>query len=278
MVYTEFKLFVGGLSWDTDTEGLRAAFSPFGEVAFHRVCSDQETGNSRGFGFVSFTSEAEGMKAIEAMNGASLDGRELSVRAAGEKPNPNGAAKAYGQGGGGSFKNQECFAWTKFECSRGDTCRFSHDGPGGAGEKPKKPCFAWAKGECKFGDTCHYSHDAVPGTVDANASQRQTKKALGEVKIDLGDEEKAEPKKQKAEVLEDSAPDTEASKEVGDDDGAASDEKSKDDGEKKKSKKDKKEKKSKDKKRKAEAVEDGDSKEKKSKSKDDGEKKKSKKE
>jgi len=60
MVYTEFKLFVGGLSWDTDTEGLRAAFSPFGEVAFHRVCSDQETGNSRGFGFVSFTSEAEG--------------------------------------------------------------------------------------------------------------------------------------------------------------------------------------------------------------------------
>lgn len=60
MVYTEFKLFVGGLSWDTTSDGLKEAFLPFGEIPFFRVCSDQETGNSRGFGFVSFLSEAEG--------------------------------------------------------------------------------------------------------------------------------------------------------------------------------------------------------------------------
>ena len=46
------KLFVGGLSWGTTDEGLRAAFESFGEVEEAKVVTDRETGRSRGFGFV----------------------------------------------------------------------------------------------------------------------------------------------------------------------------------------------------------------------------------
>ena len=56
------KLFVGGLSWDTDEQGLRAAFEPFGELDEVKVITDRDTGRSRGFGFVEFADDeaAEG--------------------------------------------------------------------------------------------------------------------------------------------------------------------------------------------------------------------------
>lgn len=258
MVYTEFKLFVGGLSWETDAEKLKAAFQDYGEIPFHRICSDQETGNSRGFGFVSFLTEAEGMKACAEMDGFELDGRALSVRPAGEKPKPGGAygndRDWSGSGGGAKFSSQECYAWAKFQCSRGDACRFSYEGPGGAGDRPKKPCFSWAKGDCKFGDGCNYSHDGEPGTVDPNTSQRQAKKIFGQTparpedghKVDLGvpstvpaPAEGVQPagegeKKRKAETSD-----------AGGDDGDDSKKKKKAKKEKKKSKKEKKSKKDK---------------------------------
>ena len=48
------KVFVGGLSWDTNDEGLRNAFAGFGEVVEAKVITDRDTGRSRGFGFVTF--------------------------------------------------------------------------------------------------------------------------------------------------------------------------------------------------------------------------------
>jgi len=48
------KLFVGGLSWGTDDDALRNAFSSFGDVTDAKVITDRETGRSRGFGFVPF--------------------------------------------------------------------------------------------------------------------------------------------------------------------------------------------------------------------------------
>ncbi|MCA9686908.1 MAG: RNA-binding protein, partial [Myxococcales bacterium] len=53
------KLFVGSLSWDTDDQGLRAAFEQFGAVEDAKVINDRETGRSRGFGFVTFANEAD---------------------------------------------------------------------------------------------------------------------------------------------------------------------------------------------------------------------------
>ncbi len=79
------KLFVGGLSWDTGDEGLRAAFAVHGEVTDAKVISDRDTGRSRGFGFVTFSDAAEADAAIDAMNGSQLDGRSLNVNEARER-------------------------------------------------------------------------------------------------------------------------------------------------------------------------------------------------
>src|ERR1043165_6518510 len=48
------KLFVGGLSWGTDDQSLRAAFERFGPIDEAKVITDRETGRSRGFGFITF--------------------------------------------------------------------------------------------------------------------------------------------------------------------------------------------------------------------------------
>jgi len=73
------KLFVGGLSWNTSSDDLRAAFSRFGPIQEATVIMDRTTGRSRGFGFVSFENAAEAAEAVKTMNGAELDGRTLKV-------------------------------------------------------------------------------------------------------------------------------------------------------------------------------------------------------
>lgn len=88
------KVFVGGLSWDTSDEGLRAAFEPYGEVVEAKVITDRDTGRSRGFGFVTFGSSESASRAIEERDGTSLDGRTIRVNEANERPPRRG-------GGGG---------------------------------------------------------------------------------------------------------------------------------------------------------------------------------
>ena len=63
------KLFVGGLSWDTDTDGLRAAFEAFGEVTDAVVITDRESGRSRGFGFVTYSDASSAKTAMGEMDG-----------------------------------------------------------------------------------------------------------------------------------------------------------------------------------------------------------------
>jgi RNA recognition motif-containing protein len=91
------KLFVGSLSWDTNDEGLNAAFSPYGEISEAIVISDRYTGRSRGFGFVTFNDDEAADKAIEALNGTELDGRTIRVDVAQAKERSGGG----GGGGGG---------------------------------------------------------------------------------------------------------------------------------------------------------------------------------
>ncbi|MBG82209.1 MAG: RNA-binding protein [Chloroflexi bacterium] len=89
------KLFIGSLAWATDSSGLQAAFSRFGDIEEAIVISDRETGRSRGFGFVTFTDEGSTQQAIAEMNGSELDGRPIVVNEAREQ-SPRG-----GGGGGG---------------------------------------------------------------------------------------------------------------------------------------------------------------------------------
>jgi RNA recognition motif-containing protein len=80
------KLFVGGLSWNTDDNLLRESFGKFGVVADARVILDRETGRSRGFGFVTFDDDNAAKSAISGMDGSTLDGRNIRVNEAQERP------------------------------------------------------------------------------------------------------------------------------------------------------------------------------------------------
>ncbi len=93
------KLFVGGLSWNTNDDTLRQAFERFGNIEEAKVISDRETGRSRGFGFVTFADAAPVKTAIEEMNGQSLDGRAIKVNEAEERPRTGGGGGAPRSGG-----------------------------------------------------------------------------------------------------------------------------------------------------------------------------------
>jgi len=96
------RLFVGGLSWNTDDTGLRQAFEAFGEVTDVRVITDRDTGRSRGFGFVTFTDGAAADAAVDALNDSQLDGRSIRVNEARERaPRRDGGGGGYRGGGGG---------------------------------------------------------------------------------------------------------------------------------------------------------------------------------
>jgi|SRR5215470_3763830 len=76
------RVFVGGLSWNTTSEGRRGAFARFGTIVDAAVIPDRDTGRSRGFGFVTFENPNDAEAAIGAMSGAELDGRTLKVNRA----------------------------------------------------------------------------------------------------------------------------------------------------------------------------------------------------
>lgn len=89
------RLYVGNLSWNSDEDSLMRAFSPYGNVQEATIITDRDTGRSRGFGFVTMSSDDEAAQAVEAMNGQSLDGRPLRVNVAEARKPRNGG------GGGG---------------------------------------------------------------------------------------------------------------------------------------------------------------------------------
>src|SRR5262249_49486396 len=79
------RLYVGNLSFSSTEHTLRDAFAAYGAVTDVHVVTDRMTGQSRGFGFVTMGSDSEAASAIEAMNGADLDGRALKVNEAEER-------------------------------------------------------------------------------------------------------------------------------------------------------------------------------------------------
>jgi len=94
------RLYVGNLSFNTNAEGVRAAFQEFGTVSDVHLVSDRETGRSRGFAFVTMGTPEEAAKAIEGMDGRTLDGRPLRVNEAEQRQQRGGG----GGGGGGGFR------------------------------------------------------------------------------------------------------------------------------------------------------------------------------
>ncbi|KAF8606278.1 RNA-binding domain-containing protein [Ceratobasidium sp. AG-I] len=95
------KIYVGNLSWNTDDNVLRQAFSEFGNVTDSIIMRDRETGRARGFGFVTYGTNEEAQAAIDGMNEQELDGRRLKVNLANARGGGGGGGYSGGGGGGG---------------------------------------------------------------------------------------------------------------------------------------------------------------------------------
>ena len=96
------KLYVGNLPYSVNQQSLQDTFSQCGTVESVNVIMDRDTGQSKGFAFVEMSSDSEAQKAIQELNGSSLDGREIKVNEAKPKaPRDNRGGGGYGGGGGG---------------------------------------------------------------------------------------------------------------------------------------------------------------------------------
>lgn len=80
------KLYVGNLSYNTNEDSLRNLFQTYGTVESVKVITDRDTGTSKGFGFVEMGTDAEAGAAIAGANGFDLDGRQIKVNEAMDKP------------------------------------------------------------------------------------------------------------------------------------------------------------------------------------------------
>lgn len=89
------RLFIGNLSFNTSQADLEAFFAAAGEVREVTIPTDRETGQPRGFGFVTMADASAANAAISQLNGATLDGRVVKVNEAQERTQGGG-----GRGGG----------------------------------------------------------------------------------------------------------------------------------------------------------------------------------
>ena len=93
------NIYVGNLSHDVTEEDLKEAFKVFGEVETVRLIKDNDTGRSKGFGFVEMSDNAAGQSAIDGLNDKELKGRALKVNIA--RPRAENRSGRGGYGGGG---------------------------------------------------------------------------------------------------------------------------------------------------------------------------------
>ncbi|XP_078526614.1 cold-inducible RNA-binding protein B-like [Lissotriton helveticus] len=96
------KIFVGGLSFDTNEQDLEQQFCKYGAISEVVVIKDRETQRSRGFGFVTFENQEDAKDALKGMDGKTLDGRQIRVDQAGKSDRSRGGYRGgYGGSGGG---------------------------------------------------------------------------------------------------------------------------------------------------------------------------------
>lgn len=85
------KLYVGNLPFTATEDAVRALFTPHGAVEKVSLITDRDTGQARGFGFVEMAN-ADASRAMQALNGSSLEGRTLKINEAQDRPRDGGGA------------------------------------------------------------------------------------------------------------------------------------------------------------------------------------------
>ncbi|WP_264520325.1 RNA recognition motif domain-containing protein [Flavobacterium sp. N1994] len=98
------NIFVGSLPFSIDEADLRESFEAYGTVNSVKIITDKFTGRSKGFGFVEMENDTEAEKAIQELNGATVEGRAIVVNKS--EPKPEGERRTFnnnrsgGSGGG----------------------------------------------------------------------------------------------------------------------------------------------------------------------------------
>ncbi|MBF0693827.1 MAG: RNA-binding protein [Flavobacterium sp.] len=92
------NIFVGSLPFSIEEADLRESFEAYGAVDSVKIITDKFTGRSKGFGFVEMPNDEEAQKAINELNGATVQGRAIVVNKS--EPKPEGERRSFGGGGG----------------------------------------------------------------------------------------------------------------------------------------------------------------------------------
>lgn len=99
------NIFVGNLTFGATESDLRALFEAYGTVDRVSIVTDRDTGRSKGFGFVEMPNDSEGDRAIDALNGHDMGGRNLTINLARPREERSSSGNRgrgnYGGGGGG---------------------------------------------------------------------------------------------------------------------------------------------------------------------------------
>ncbi len=98
------NIYVGNVDYHLTEDQLKELFEEFGEVSVVKIVTDKFTGRSKGFGFVEMDNDAEAQEAIEALNGKTVNNREITVNKA--RPKTEGGGGGNFNRGGSSFGNR----------------------------------------------------------------------------------------------------------------------------------------------------------------------------
>ena len=93
------NIFVGSLPFSIEEADLRESFEAYGSVDSVKIISDKFTGRSKGFGFVEMANDDEAQKAIDELNGATVQGRAIVVNKS--EPKPEGERRTFNNNRGG---------------------------------------------------------------------------------------------------------------------------------------------------------------------------------
>lgn len=99
------NIFVGSLPFSIDEADLRDSFGVYGTVTSVKIITDKFTGRSKGFGFVEMSNDEEALKAIQELNGATVEGRTIVVNKS--EPKPEGERRSFNNNrpAGGGYGN-----------------------------------------------------------------------------------------------------------------------------------------------------------------------------
>lgn len=99
------NIYVSNLSFNVADEDLHDFFAEYGEVSSAKIIKDKFTGRSRGFGFVEMPNEENGQKAIQELDGATVEGRNINVTVAKPKEERSDNRRSFA-GNGGGYNNR----------------------------------------------------------------------------------------------------------------------------------------------------------------------------